>query len=477
MAAGDKSYTSSMSASPLPSPARWLDGLAASLRAEVGAGRPIEGVAGGALWLSLRVGGRFLWLMCLHDLRAAWWTPSPAPREWLSILERHADSPFARELRGQHLVGARALQDEAGLLDGLRLELLGGSSLALRFFPRPGALWMEAPGGEITAQQGRMDGPTLVEAAATLDGFDADAHAVRCEAALRDFLDAKLRRWLESNMRRTQKQRTRRLMAQEADLARATARLDLRGKADLLAAHLHEVRAGLSVAVMVDFQGQTCSIELDPKLSPAANLDSLYRRAAKAERTVSTLRARLAGLRAELEEGRDPLHRLEASATLEDRIELARQLAIPLAPPSDKLARRGGPQHVSRLPYRSYRLRSGEELRVGRSAKDNDELLRHHSAGKDLWLHAQGVEGSHVIVRQSEAAATPAGIEAAARVAAEFSKARHSNLVPVIVTERRYVRKPRKAPPGTVIAERGRTLFVEPGLPAGCERIRHEESD
>jgi hypothetical protein len=465
-----------MRAPPPPSPAHWLNGLAASLRAEFGEGKPIEGVAGGALWLSLRVGNRFLWLMCPNELRAAWLTASPAPREWLSILERHTDSPFARELRGQHLVDARALQDGSGLLDGLRLELLGGGALAMRFFPRPGALWIEAPGGEITAQQGRMDGPLLVESDAGFDSFDLDTHALASEAALRGYLDTKLHRWLESNVRRTQQQRTRRLMAQEADLARATAQLDLRGKADLLAAHLHELRAGQNVVVLDDFEGRSRSIELDPKLTPAANLDSLYRRAAKAERTVATLKARLRDLRAELAEGNDPLQRLEAAATLEDRIELARQLGVPLAPPS-RPAIRGGPRRATRLPYRSYRLRSGEELRVGRSAKDNDELLRHHSAGKDLWLHAQGVEGSHVIVRQSDAAATPAGIEAAARVAAEFSKARNSKLVPVIVTERRYVRKPRKAPPGTVVAERARTLFVEPGLPDGCERIRPEESD
>jgi hypothetical protein len=35
----------------------------------------------------------------------------------------------------------------------------------------------------------------------------------------------------------------------------------------------------------------------------------------------------------------------------------------------------------------------------------------------------------------------------------------------VHAVERRYVRKPRKAPPGTVKLERAQTLFVEPGIP------------
>ncbi len=44
--------------------------------------------------------------------------------------------------------------------------------------------------------------------------------------------------------------------------------------------------------------------------------------------------------------------------------------------------------------------------------------------------------------------APKAVIEKAASLAALNSKAKHSSLVPVIYTERRYVRKPRKSPPG-----------------------------
>jgi predicted ribosome quality control (RQC) complex YloA/Tae2 family protein len=35
-------------------------------------------------------------------------------------------------------------------------------------------------------------------------------------------------------------------------------------------------------------------------------------------------------------------------------------------------------------------------------------------------------------------------------------------MVPVDWTRRKYVRKPRKAPPGQVVMERAKTLFVEP---------------
>jgi len=47
-------------------------------------------------------------------------------------------------------------------------------------------------------------------------------------------------------------------------------------------------------------------------------------------------------------------------------------------------------------------------------------------------------------------------------VAAYHSKARNDSLVPVIYTERRYVRKPRKAKPGLVTVEREKSVMVRP---------------
>jgi predicted ribosome quality control (RQC) complex YloA/Tae2 family protein len=50
----------------------------------------------------------------------------------------------------------------------------------------------------------------------------------------------------------------------------------------------------------------------------------------------------------------------------------------------------------------------------------------------------------------------------AAILAAIHSGARTSRMVPVDYTRRKYVRKPRRSPPGTVMIERAKTIFVEP---------------
>jgi predicted ribosome quality control (RQC) complex YloA/Tae2 family protein len=127
------------------------------------------------------------------------------------------------------------------------------------------------------------------------------------------------------------------------------------------------------------------------------------------------------------------------------------------------------------LPYRRYRTSGGLEVRVGKGARQNDDLTFRHSSPNDVWLHAGQSAGAHVILRWDREGNPPKrDLEEAGILAALNSGARHSKTVAITWTRRKYVRKPRKAPPGTVGVERVQTLFVEPDedLP---ERLAPEE--
>jgi len=138
---------------------------------------------------------------------------------------------------------------------------------------------------------------------------------------------------------------------------------------------------------------------------------------------------------------------------------------------SSETGPRGG-QTPGILPYRRYRTSSGLEVRVGRSARGNDDLTFRHSAPEDIWLHARQAAGSHVILRWERRDQNPphSDLVEAAVLAALNSEARHSGVVAVDWTRRKHVRKPRKAPPGTVVPERVTTLFVEPD-PQAASRL------
>lgn len=256
--------------------------------------------------------------------------------------------------------------------------------------------------------------------------------------------------------------RSARASALRRQLAEAPDPAALRATADLLLARLGELTRGTERACLVDFAGTPVEVELDPKRSPQESASAYYERAARSERA----HKRLPGLIEEAEEGARRLEQLAEAARQGAISEEALQDALQEALPRSETAR---PAHNPPLPYRTYRSSGGLEIRVGRGARHNDDLTFHHSAPADVWMHARHVAGAHVVLRWQEDANPPArDLAEAAVLAALHSKARTSGRVPVDWTRRKYVRKPRRSPPGHVLVERQKTLFVtpEPGLEA-----------
>ncbi len=92
----------------------------------------------------------------------------------------------------------------------------------------------------------------------------------------------------------------------------------------------------------------------------------------------------------------------------------------------------------------------------------NDKLTLKTAKGSDLWLHTKDIPGSHTVIRTGGREPPERTLTEAAGLAALHSKAAHSAQVPVDCTEIRHVRKPAGAPPGRVIYDSQRTLYVTP---------------
>lgn len=124
------------------------------------------------------------------------------------------------------------------------------------------------------------------------------------------------------------------------------------------------------------------------------------------------------------------------------------------------------PSREPRLPYRVFQGSNGAEIRVGRTAKENDRLScdPEHREGNDFWMHAAGCPGSHVVIRAStiEGDELPKDVELdAAVLAANYSKATLTGTVQVTLCRARQVSKPPGAKPGLVrIAGSVRTVRV-----------------
>lgn len=273
------------------------------------------------------------------------------------------------------------------------------------------------------------------------------------ETAKTDTLAPEVRSALEDRLERVTHRAQR--LREEAEKAPAQAER-LRGQADLLMARLHELEKGVATAELTDFEGETVTIELDPSQTPVENAEALYDQAKRRERAAEQLPARVREAVAERHSLEALLEALDDDDA--DREELARWVEE-LRPDTSS-----SDGDTRRLPYRRFRSSGGLEIRVGRSGKANDELTFHHSSPDDIWLHARDAAGAHVILRWPDRDQNPPkrDLLEAAVLAAVHSKARTSGTVPVDWTRRKYVRSPRKAPPGAVIPDRVSTVFVEP---------------
>jgi len=263
---------------------------------------------------------------------------------------------------------------------------------------------------------------------------------------------------LQSALRNRVARVRKRVAALERQLSDGRPSGELREAGQLLLAHKSAIARGARRVDLPGFDGAERSIELDPSLDVVANAERCFQQARRRERAEREVPGRLDRSRGRVQVLEEALRRLATEGPTEELWGLAggREAA-------GLSANRAEDRAVS-LPYRRLLSRGGHEIRVGRSARGNDDLTFRHSSPDDIWLHARQAPGAHVILRWGRKEQNPpeAELRDAALAAAEYSDARSSGMVPVDWTRRKYVRKPRKSPPGAVIPDRVQTIFVEP---------------
>ncbi len=275
-----------------------------------------------------------------------------------------------------------------------------------------------------------------------------------------------------------------------ADLTEAERAEEVRAQANALAAFLPRVPKGATRVSLPDpaESARTLEIDLDPRQKPHENADRLFKRAGKLERTRAQAPARLAEVRHQILRTRSAIEAIEAGAspagTADDpgggpaRAEGARRTRAP-GPRATRAgggARRRDPGPASHEPRR-YRTAEGWEVWIGRNNQGNDHLTHRLARPEDYWLHVHGAAGSHVVLRRGKGPNEPsrATLEEVAGWAAFFSQARNAGTVPITVTQKKYVRKPRKAPAGLAEVMRSKTVFARPKEPPDTARL--EEPD
>lgn len=234
----------------------------------------------------------------------------------------------------------------------------------------------------------------------------------------------------------------------------------------LLMANLNSLRRGMEEVELLNVfseGGEMIKIKLDPSLSPVENAERYFEKAKKTRASLKIAEARLERLKVNREKLKGLIEKLNNCESFEDlkRFKDGNLQDLKLfGVVRDKVAEKVGSK------FRRFVVDGGFEVWVGKDAKSNDLLTLKFADKEDLWFHARGVRGAHVVLKAGKKQPSKRAIEQAAGIAAYFSEAKTSSLVPVIVTKRKYVRKPKGAPEGSVIVEREEVIMVEPKLPS-----------
>lgn len=244
----------------------------------------------------------------------------------------------------------------------------------------------------------------------------------------------------------------------------------LKHQGDLLLANLYRIPQGASSVELEDYaaDNRIIRIALDPRKTAQENAAGYYERYKKAvsglealtddieasKRTLAALNEELAKLR------------VEENPYIIEKVLHKRKIPV---------QRKQAAQEKERPGLTFYH--DGWILYVGRTAAENDELLRHHVRGKDMWLHVRDYSGGYVFIKNKNGKTVPLPVLiAAGNLAVFYSKARRNGQADLYYTAVKNLRRAKNAPKGTVLPsnEKNLSIKLDPEVLKQLEQSRGE---
>ncbi len=244
----------------------------------------------------------------------------------------------------------------------------------------------------------------------------------------------------------------------------------LKHQGDLLLANLYRIPQGASSVDLEDYaaDNRIIRIALDPRKTAQENAAGYYERYKKAVSGLEALtddieasKRTLAALNEELVK-----LRVEENPYLIEKVLHKRKIPV---------QRKQAAQEKERPGLTFYH--DGWILYVGRTAAENDELLRHHVRGKDMWLHVRDYSGGYVFIKNKNGKTVPLPVLiAAGNLAVFYSKARRNGQADLYYTAVKDLRRAKNAPKGTVLPsnEKNLSIKLDPAVLKQLEQSRGE---
>lgn len=200
--------------------------------------------------------------------------------------------------------------------------------------------------------------------------------------------------------------------------------------------------------------GGTIRLKVDPKKSVQENAGTYYEQYKKAESGQEELRH-------DIESAQKAIAELDAQykkITEEKNVLKIEQLLRKTSTPKQ--------QTEKAHPGLDYTI-DGWYILVGRTAAENDELLRHFVRGQDMWLHTRDFAGGYVFIKARKDKTVPLDVLlAAGNLAVYHSKARKNGKADLYYTQVKHLRRAKNGPKGLVLPtnEKNLSITLDPAI-------------
>ncbi|MDH4195215.1 MAG: NFACT family protein [Nitrospirota bacterium] len=265
-----------------------------------------------------------------------------------------------------------------------------------------------------------------------------------------------------AQVRKALKHAKRKIHALQEDFKKTERFREYARYGELLKSHLHEIKRGQATITIVDYYDPALpalTLPLDPSKDAVWNMEDYFRKFHKFVGAQEHLQPRVDQAQQEVTRLEAKLAQLEHGVVHPDSsINTKKPSTVPV--PSGTRAPKGRPAPAQ--GYRTYTSADGLPILVGKTAKDNDYLTFKVAKPDDLWLHARGTPGSHVVIRLDKGATVPPEtLKDAATLTLWFSDLRKTRKGEVMYTLRKFVRKGKGFKPGAVTVEREKSIWIE----------------
>jgi len=235
---------------------------------------------------------------------------------------------------------------------------------------------------------------------------------------------------------------------------------------DLLTANIYRFPYKVAFVELEDYEQMdeegncpTLRIELDNRLTPAANAQRFYKKYAKTKTAKIELAKQIELGEAELEYIYTVFEALTKAESPADLIEIR-----------DELYRSGyaskmksyNASHKQKAPVvMQFETPDGMKVLCGKNNLQNEYVTHRLAEKQDYWFHAKNAPGSHVVLVTEGREPTDLDFTTAAEIAAHYSTAEGSGIA-VDYTLAKHVKRVPGAKPGFVIYHTNWTAYVTP---------------